>query len=157
MGRGGHQGLVRPALCRAEKKALAEGRTILWADESGFCPLPALLRSWAPMSRTPVIGHRLSREGLSAISAVSRTRDLIPGNPGGLIQGRGDNQVFGAVARLCPGGEPRRGSMGLPEKYGDKERGDLEQLRREFWAAAQGLLSEPQVLRSCIREVGYAY
>lgn len=34
---------------------------------------------------------------------------------------------------------------------------DLEQLRREFWAAAQRLLSKPQVLRSCIREVGYVY
>ena len=32
---------------------------------------------------------------------------------------------------------------------------DLEQLHRGFWAAAQRLLSKPQVLRSCIRKVGY--
>ena len=32
---------------------------------------------------------------------------------------------------------------------------DLEQLGREFWAAAGRLLSKPEVLRSCIREVGY--
>lgn len=42
------------------KKALAEGRTIprssrglaLWAGESGFCLLPALLRTWAPVGET---------------------------------------------------------------------------------------------------------
>ena len=54
-----------------EEKALAEGRTILWADESGFYLLPSLLRTWAPVGRTPVIRRKLSREHLSAISAVS--------------------------------------------------------------------------------------
>lgn len=34
---------------------------------------------------------------------------------------------------------------------------DLEQLGREFWAAAGRLLSKPEVLRSCIKEVGYVY
>ena len=53
------------------------------------------------MGRTPVSGRRLSREDLRAISAVSRTG---AGNPGGLIQGKEDNQVFGAVA----GGDTRQ-------------------------------------------------
>ena len=34
---------------------------------------------------------------------------------------------------------------------------DLEQLGREFWTAADRLLSKPEVLRSCIKEVGYVY
>ena len=32
---------------------------------------------------------------------------------------------------------------------------DLGQLRREFWAAVDRLLAKPEILRSCIREVGY--
>ena len=32
---------------------------------------------------------------------------------------------------------------------------DLEHLRREFWAAVERLLTKPEALRSCIREVGY--
>jgi fermentation-respiration switch protein FrsA (DUF1100 family) len=60
-----------PALRRAEKKAIAEGRTILWADESGFYLLLALLRTWAPVARTPVVRRRLSYDHLSAISAIS--------------------------------------------------------------------------------------
>ena len=50
------------------KKAIAEGRTILWADESGFYLLPASLRTWAPVGRTPVMRRRLSYDHLSAIS-----------------------------------------------------------------------------------------
>ena len=32
---------------------------------------------------------------------------------------------------------------------------DLGHLRREFWAAVQRLLAKPDVLRACVREVGY--
>ena len=64
------------ALPRAQKKALAEGRTILWADESGFYLLPALLRTWAPVGQTPVIRRKLSYDHLSAISAISMTGEL---------------------------------------------------------------------------------
>ena len=60
------------------KKALAEGRTILWADESGFYLLPALLRTWAPVARTPMIRRKLSHEHLSAVSAISMTGELHP-------------------------------------------------------------------------------
>ena len=60
----------------SSKNALAEGRIILWADESAFYLLPALRRTWAPMAQTPVIRRRLSREHLSAISAISMTGEL---------------------------------------------------------------------------------
>ncbi len=32
---------------------------------------------------------------------------------------------------------------------------DLGHLRREFWAAVQRLLAKPDVLRACVKEVGY--
>ena len=60
--------MAGPALRGDEEKAIAEGRSILWTDESGFYLLPALLRTWAPVARTPVIRRRLSYDHLSAIS-----------------------------------------------------------------------------------------
>jgi transposase len=32
---------------------------------------------------------------------------------------------------------------------------DLEELTSQFWAAFRRLLDKPQVLRACVREVGY--
>ena len=64
------------ALRGTQKKAIAEGRTILWSNESGFYLLPALLRTWAPVARTPVIRRKLSYDHLSAISAISMTGEL---------------------------------------------------------------------------------
>ena len=59
---------------------------MLWADESGFYLLPALLRT--PCRGTgqalgasgpdPVIRRKLSYDHLSAISAISMTGDLYP-------------------------------------------------------------------------------
>ena len=48
----------------------------MWAGESGFYLLPALLRTWAPVARTPVIRRKLTHEHLSAVSAISMTREL---------------------------------------------------------------------------------
>ena len=72
----GHRGLAEAALPGTEKKTVAEGRIILWADESGFCLLLALLRTWAPAGRTLVIRRKLSRESLSAISALTMKGEL---------------------------------------------------------------------------------
>src|SRR5262245_44224132 len=53
--RGGHRALVRRALAAAQKRAAAEGRTIVWVDESGFYLLPGCVRTYAPRGRTPVL------------------------------------------------------------------------------------------------------
>ncbi len=47
------------------------GRTILFVDESGFYLLPAVVRTYAPVGKTPVLHEHLSRDHLSAISAIS--------------------------------------------------------------------------------------
>jgi len=54
-----------------KKKAEAEGRTVLFVDESAFYLLPAVAKTWAPVGRTPVLTAPLTRDHLSAISAVS--------------------------------------------------------------------------------------
>ena len=54
-----------------EKGADAEGRTVVWVDESGFYLLPGAARSYAPAGRTPVLRVPLTRDHLSAISAIT--------------------------------------------------------------------------------------
>jgi transposase len=40
-------------------------------DQSGFYLLPAVVRTYAPVGQTPVLQEQLSRDHLSAISAIS--------------------------------------------------------------------------------------
>ena len=86
------------------KNAPAEGRTIRWADASGFYLLPALLRTphpvrgrlWAPVAPTPVIRRQLSYDQLSAISAINLTGDLYPGSSPGQALAVQDHSYRGA-------------------------------------------------------------
>lgn len=59
------------ALAGGEKKAIAEQRTLVWVDESGFYLLPAVVRTYAPVGQTPIIRSYLTREHLSAISGIT--------------------------------------------------------------------------------------
>jgi hypothetical protein len=54
-----------------EKRALKEGKTIVFCDQSGFYLLPAVVRTYAPIGQTPVLHERLSREHLSAMSGIT--------------------------------------------------------------------------------------
>jgi transposase len=59
------------ALARAQKRADDEGATIVWVDESGFYLLPLAVRTWAPRGQTPILRVPLTRDHLSAISAIT--------------------------------------------------------------------------------------
>jgi transposase len=61
----------------ASSKAEAEKRTIVWVDESGFYPLPAVVRTWAPRGVTPVLHAPLTRDHLSVISGITPAGQLI--------------------------------------------------------------------------------
>ena len=86
---GRHPQLAGTALRRTQNKAVAEGRTIRWADASGFYPAssagqalrPALLRTGAPVAQTPVIRRQLSREHLIAISMSGELCLAMPDHP----------------------------------------------------------------------------
>lgn len=80
------------------KKALAEGRAILWADESGSCLLPALLRTWAPAGKTPAIRHKLSCGQFERHQCCQHDWRTVPGSARTFLQGARCNQVPGAVA-----------------------------------------------------------
>ncbi len=48
----------------------------MFVDESGFYLLPAVVRTYAPVGKTPVLCEQLSREHLSAISAITEEGKL---------------------------------------------------------------------------------
>lgn len=66
-------------LAGAAKKAVAEGRTVLFVDESAFYLLPGVVRTWAPVGATPVLRCKLTRDHYSVISAITPTGELYLG------------------------------------------------------------------------------
>ncbi len=64
-------------MARFEKKAAEEKRTIVWIDQSGFYLLPMAVRTWAPRGQTPVLRVKLTRDHLSAISAITPQGRLV--------------------------------------------------------------------------------
>ena len=58
-------------MARAEKKAKAEGRTIVFVDESGVYLLPIVVRTYAPCGQTPILKEFLSYKHLSLIGPVT--------------------------------------------------------------------------------------
>ena len=63
--------MEREEVAFSQKRALKEGTTILFADQSGFYLLPAVVRTYAPIGQTPVLHEQLSRDHLSAMSAIT--------------------------------------------------------------------------------------
>jgi hypothetical protein len=55
----------------SKKGAHREGRTIVFADRSGFYLLPAVVRTYAPVGKTPVLKENLTRDHLSAMSGIT--------------------------------------------------------------------------------------
>ncbi len=75
------------ALARTEKGALEEGRTILFADQSGFYLLPTVVRTYAPVGQTPILHEQLSRDHLSAMSAITAEGKLLMMEQEGAFKG----------------------------------------------------------------------
>jgi hypothetical protein len=54
-----------------QQGAEVQQQTILFLDESGFYPLPSVVRTSAPVGHTPILQEWCTRDHLSAISALS--------------------------------------------------------------------------------------
>jgi transposase len=63
-------------MVRDQKKAVAEGRTLVFADHSGFYLLPGKVRTYAPVGQTPIIRAPLSRDHLSAMGGITQEGKL---------------------------------------------------------------------------------
>jgi hypothetical protein len=55
----------------SQKRALKEGRTIVFCDQSGFYLLPMVVRTYAPVGKTPLLKENLTRDHLSAMSGIT--------------------------------------------------------------------------------------
>jgi hypothetical protein len=74
-----HCPVARRHVARDQHGAEAQRQTILLIDESGFSPLPSVIRTLAPVGHTPILREWYTRDHLSAISDVStlfRTQKL---------------------------------------------------------------------------------
>ena len=69
--RSGHCALARDDLARPQKGAQAQQQSLFFIDESGFYPLPRVVRTYAPVGHTPILHEWWTRDHLSAISAIS--------------------------------------------------------------------------------------
>ena len=69
--RSGDYPLARGDLAGHQKGAQAQQQTIFFIDESGFYPLPSVVRTYAPVGQTPILREWWTRDHLSAISAIS--------------------------------------------------------------------------------------
>src|SRR6185369_8630458 len=63
-------------LASDQKKALSQGYTVVFVDESGFYLLPAVVRTWAPMGETPRLVHYHTKDHISAISGITLSGEL---------------------------------------------------------------------------------
>lgn len=69
--RGRHGPGARRHLDHHPKGAQAQQQTIFFIDESGFSPLPSVVRTEAPIGQTPLLHEWWTRAHLSAIRALS--------------------------------------------------------------------------------------
>ena len=63
-------------MARAQKKCAAEGRLIVFIDESGLSERPTRVRTWAPKGCTPVVQFHFNWKHVSAVAGLTRSNFL---------------------------------------------------------------------------------
>lgn len=58
-------------LAGTKKKALKEGRTLVFVDESGLSERPSVVRTWAPRGQTPQLRFSHAWGKLSVIAGIT--------------------------------------------------------------------------------------
>jgi transposase len=69
--RSGHYPVAGGDLAGPQKGAQAQQHSLFFRDESGFYPLPSVVRTSAPVGQPPGLHEWWTRDHLSAISAIS--------------------------------------------------------------------------------------
>jgi transposase len=70
-GRSGYHPLAGGDVAGHPKGAQAQQQSIFFIDESGFYPLPSVVRPDAPIGHTPILREWWTRDHLSALGAIS--------------------------------------------------------------------------------------
>ena len=99
----GDPALEKRTLARVEKKAVEEGRTIIFIDESGVYLLPIVVRTYAPCGQTPILKEFLSYDHLSLIGAVTPQGRLFLKTYQHSITSQEVVAFLGQLLRLIPG------------------------------------------------------
>lgn len=68
--------MARRRLAGDQKKALIDGYTIVFVDESGFYLLAGLVRTYAPRGETPILRYFQTRDHLSVMGGVTMAGQL---------------------------------------------------------------------------------
>jgi transposase len=98
----------------SQKGALKEGRTIVFCDQSGFYLLPMVVRTYAPVGKTPVLREHLSRDHLSAtMRSATMSAITLEGKLYMIEQERAFNQGRGRGALSQAPDAPDRGQEAL--------------------------------------------
>lgn len=109
----------------------------MFVDESGFYLLPAVVRTYAPIGRTPILHERLSRDHLSAMSGITPEGKLLMMEQERAFKGPDVVRFLEHALRQIPGkllviwdGSPIHRSKVVKEflKSGGASRVQLEQL-----------------------------
>jgi transposase len=90
-------------MARPQKGAQAHGQRIFFIDESGFYPLPSVVRTYAPMGHTPILKEWWTRDHLSAISAISPEGQLYFHDQGQAVNSADIVAFLDHVLREMPG------------------------------------------------------
>jgi DDE superfamily endonuclease len=72
-------------------------------DQSGFYLLPAVVRTYAPVGKTPILHEHLSRDHLSVISAISLEGNLYMMEQERAFKGEDVVRFLGHLLRQVPG------------------------------------------------------
>jgi transposase len=64
-------GLEEEGVARAKKKALREGRILVFIDESGLSQRPHRCRTWAPRGQTPILQYNFNWKSLSVAAGLT--------------------------------------------------------------------------------------
>ena len=111
-----------------QKRAIKEGRTIVFCDQSGFYLLPMVVRTYAPVGKTPILRENLTRDHLWAMSAITLDGKLYMMEQERAFKGEDVVRFLKHLLRRIPGkllviwdgfsDTPRRGGQGLPGQRG---------------------------------------
>jgi transposase len=63
--------LEKEGVAKTKKKALKEGRTLVFIDESGLSQRPHRCRTWAPRGQTPILQYNFNWKSLSVAAGLT--------------------------------------------------------------------------------------
>jgi transposase len=90
-----------PLAC-PKKKAIREGRTIVFVDESGLSERPHVARTWAPRGQTPILQFHFNWKKLSVIAGITWWRFYFRLYPGA-VRAAEVVDFLGHLLRQLPG------------------------------------------------------